>query len=281
MSAQTAAPPPVSGWTEREPRLRYDVHGSGVPVFLVMGFSMRGAAWRPQVEGLSSRWRMITFDARGIGDSDRVQGPLSMQAMADDAIRVLDAVGVDRAHLVGVSMGGMVSQVLAAGRPDRWRSLTLISTHGGGALTWLPTLRGLRHMIGAQLAGPRRRLEHLERLLYPAEWRATCDRAALDRRMLDSFGEAPVQATMTAQLAAVAQHRAPQALATTALPTQVLWGDQDILISPRHTRALASQIRDARTHVLRGAGHGLIFQCAAELNAALEAHFLAADGGAS
>lgn len=263
------------GWTSGAPRLRYTISGAGEPVLFVMGFSMRGAAWRPQVEGLSPRWRTITFDARGIGDSDPVQGPLTMQTMADDAVRVLDAVGEETAHLVGVSMGGMVAQVLAAGRPDRWRSLTLISTHGGGMITWLPTLRGLRHMIGAQLGG-RGRLGHLERLLYPPAYRASCDRDALEHRMRTSFADPPPQATLTAQLAAVTQHRAPEALYSTPLSTLVMWADEDILIPPRHTEALAQRIRGARTHVLKGAGHGLIFQGAAELNAALESHFVGA-----
>ncbi|MCA9550583.1 MAG: alpha/beta fold hydrolase [Myxococcales bacterium] len=260
--------------TSGSPRISYFLEGEGgAPVLMIMGFGMRGEAWRPQIDGLKARHPVLYFDARGLGDSDPVTGRLSMTEMAEDALRVLDDAGFERAHLVGVSMGGMVAQELALSMQHRFHTLTLIATHAGGPLTWIPKATSMRDLALVTFSDGPGRLERLERLLYPEAYRATCDRGELSQRMRRAFGARPPQATLNAQHQAVMRHRAASRLGQLRLPTLVIRAGQDRMIAPEHTRRLASLIPHARELVLPEAGHGLVFQSAAEINAALLEHF--------
>jgi 3-oxoadipate enol-lactonase len=260
--------------TRAAPRISYFLEGQGdAPVLMIMGFGMRGEAWRPQIDGLKARHPVLTYDARGLGDSDPVEGRLSMSDMAGDALRVLDDAGYGRAHLVGVSMGGMVAQELALTAQDRFQTLTLIATHAGGPLTWIPRATSVKDLVLANWSGGEARLERLERLLYPEAFRATCDRAALDARMQSSFGEPPPQVTVSAQLQAVMGHRTGHRLGQLRLPTLVIRADQDRMIAPEHVDRLAALIPGVKKLTIPEAGHGLIYQSAAQINAALLTHF--------
>src|SRR4030042_4307434 len=121
---------PPEGQARGEPAMRgqirvmgaaitYEVEGGGVPLLLIAGLGAGRWIWAPQVEALAARFRVVTFDNRGIGDSRRDSGPLSIGAMASDAVAVLDALGMARAHVAGMSMGGFVAQTVASQWPDR------------------------------------------------------------------------------------------------------------------------------------------------------------------
>lgn len=260
--------------TGEGPRISYFLEGQGdQPVLMIMGFGMPAEAWRPQIDGLSPRHPVLTFDARGIGDSDPVQGSLSMKDMAQDALRVLDDAGHERAHLVGISMGGMVAQELALLEPARFWSLSLLVTHAGGPLTWLPKAASLKDMLLSNFGGQAGRFARLERLLYPEGYLRTCDRGALDARMQLCFAEPPPQATLNAQLGAVMRHRTLRRLRTLTLPTLVVRADQDRLIAPEHVDRLVQALPRGRLVAFEDAGHGLVHQCKEPLNSALLDHF--------
>ena len=108
-----------------------------------MGFGMPGAVWGPQVDDLQADHRCCYYDHLGVGDSDRGPFLRTIPSMAEDAVRIMDDLSWDRAHVVGVSMGGMIAQELALGFGDRCRSLTLVATHGGAPIASLPTARGM------------------------------------------------------------------------------------------------------------------------------------------
>src|SRR5438067_8255185 len=94
--------------------INYDVHGQGTPLIIINGFGSSSAGLRPEfVEGLARSFRVITFDNRGTGQSDKPDAPYSLTQMADDAAGLLDAIGIDRAHVMGISMGGMIAQEVA------------------------------------------------------------------------------------------------------------------------------------------------------------------------
>jgi pimeloyl-ACP methyl ester carboxylesterase len=176
-----------------EVTLEYELHGppDGVPLLAIMGLGMPGAAWpQPLVDLLAARGaRVITFDNRDTGGSTRFTGartipplvallratlrrqmpaPYTLQAMADDAVGLLDALGIDRAHVVGISMGGMIAQLVAATHPQRTASLTSIMSSTGNLsprVAW-----GKPRALRALLSRPRRSddpqvvVDHLERL---------------------------------------------------------------------------------------------------------------------
>ncbi len=109
-----------------------EVGSGGVPVLLINGLGHSHAGWRLQLEAFGARRRAIAFDNRGTGRSSKEPGPYSMEQFADDAAAVLDSLGVGSAHVVGLSMGGFVAQLVGLRAPERVRSLVLVGTSPGG-----------------------------------------------------------------------------------------------------------------------------------------------------
>jgi 3-oxoadipate enol-lactonase len=264
--------------TPTSPALHYDVHGAeGSPVLLIMGFGMRGSMWQPQLEGLSPRHRVVTFDHRGIGESAPVQGSMTMAELAADALRVADAAGFHTMHVVGVSLGGMIAQELALAAAGRVRSLTLVATQAGGALGWLPTLEGVRLFLKANRSSGPGRLRALEELLYPRAFLETCDRRALAQRTGATVTLLAAKATRLAQLRAVLQHDTRRRLSRLRMPTLIVRPGLDVLIRPQRSDELSRLIPHARVLRYDDAGHGVVYQHASLINASLLDHFAAAE----
>ena len=250
----------------------------GSPVLMIQGFGMPGRAWAHQLPALAERHQVAWYDHRGAGNTRAAPGRYTMALLADDARRLLDHLGWQRAHVVGVSMGGMVSQELALGQRQRLLSLTLIATHGGGRRARLPTGAGALRFLQANVARPRQRIAALERLLFPPAYLARCDRRRLRAVLAADFSHPLPPRYRVSQLAAVASHDTRRRLAALAgLPVLVVKPALDLLVRPAENDRLAQRIPGARLVTFPDAGHGLIRQCAAELNALLLEHFASAE----
>src|SRR5271155_316179 len=138
--------------------LDYERGGSGPPLLLIMGMSGTALHWGERfLEALRRDFDVIAYDHRGVGASSRLEEPITIVQMAEDAVGLLDALGIDSAHIVGISMGGMVAQELALAHPERVRTLTLGCTYCGGEGSALMAPELASGMADARRSGDRER----------------------------------------------------------------------------------------------------------------------------
>lgn len=242
-------------------RIAWERRGEGHPLLLIHGLGYARWGWEPVLEGLARRFDVITFDNRGIGASDAPPGPYSAAELAADAAQVLDEAGVERAHVAGSSLGGMVAQELALSRPERVDRLVLASTHPGGPKAHPMPQRTVELMTsGASLR------TFVENALEP-DPRPELVEKILEHR--ERTGQ-PFEA-WAAQAAAGAGFDASDRLGALSAPTLVQTGDGDVVVDPRNSDLLAELIPDARVSVYPGAGHLFFWQEADRFVAELEA----------
>tara|TARA_B100000029_G_scaffold511981_1_gene607389 strand:+ start:803 stop:1573 length:771 start_codon:yes stop_codon:yes gene_type:complete len=243
-----------------------------------MGYCVPGIGWMPQIPDLSKSHRVGWFDHRGVGQTSMSPNPFEIKDLAEDALAVMDAMSFETAHVVGVSMGGMVAQELALNERSRVRSLTLIATHPGGRFAARPSLRGLFEALRILTKGAANRSTSVRNLLFPRSFLKTCDPDWLDRTMERDFGVPVPGAARRSQFRAVLGHDARSRLhRLEGLPTLIVKAGQDILIHPKQSDRLHQTIPGSTMVVMDDAGHGIIRQCAGELNRVLLDQFAAAD----
>jgi pimeloyl-ACP methyl ester carboxylesterase len=133
--------------------LNYDIYGAGEPLLMIMGLGASSAAWDPElVQDLARSFRVVTFDNRGTGQSDKPDAPYSIEMFADDASGLLNKLEIPRAHIFGVSMGGMIAQEFALRHPAQTATLTLGCTTAGGKHSVPPPPESLK-ILTAPRAG--------------------------------------------------------------------------------------------------------------------------------
>jgi pimeloyl-ACP methyl ester carboxylesterase len=235
-------------------RVYYESTGNGPALLLVLGQGMSiEAGWRT-IERLSSRFRVLAFDHRDMGRSGRSMWPYLVSQMASDGVAVLDAAGEARAHVYGISLGGMVAQELALRHPERIGGLVLGATTPGGprAIPWDPQVLTFFARVGAM--GPEEAAWAAVPYSYSERTRRHHgERIAEDiaRRMRHP----PEALAYLHQVAAAASHSTQIRLGDIAAPTLVVHGEQDMLQSPRNARMLAGAIPGAQLTLWPDAGH--------------------------
>jgi 3-oxoadipate enol-lactonase len=235
-------------------RVYYESTGSGPPILLILGQGMAlEAGWRT-VDRLSSQFRVLAFDHRDMGRSDRSPWPYLVAQMAEDAIAVLDDAGEERAHVYGISLGGMVAQEIALRHRDRVCRLVLGATTPGGpraipqdpqVLTFFTRVGAMGSEEAAWAAvpysyGERTRREHGARIAEDIAHR---------------LRHPPDALAYLHQVAAAASHSTHGRLRDIAAPTLVVHGEQDMLQSPRNAHLLAESIPNAELMTWPEAGH--------------------------
>jgi 3-oxoadipate enol-lactonase len=216
-----------------------------------MGLGMNATGWWRTIPVLSE-FRVIAFDNRGVGRSDRPPGPYTVTQMADDAVSVLDAAGVDRAHVYGISLGGMIAQEVALRHPERVRALVLgATTAGGGDLVPADEAVNAFVRLRAQMTA-----EHAVWASVPINYAKRTRLEGGDRIAQDIAQRLryPVEPEYySAQLAAAHGHDAN--VEKIRAPTLVVHGTEDVLIVPENGERLAAAIPGAELSLWPGAAH--------------------------
>jgi len=248
--------------------LYYEVTGQGEPVLLVPGLSGRGSFWTSQVAELSRDFRVIVHDHRGTGRSTHSRIRYSVEQMADDVLRLMDALGADAAHLVGHSTGGAIGQVIALEHPRRLRSLVLSATWAGPDAYFRRLFESRKGVLESQ--GLEAYLRASALYMSPPAWISAND-ALLDEQHKVALAEAaPVEVTAS-RIDAILRHDRRARLSDVRVPTLVIVA-QDDMITPRfYSDELAKLVPGARLVTLDSGGHAAPIVAAASYNAAVGA----------
>jgi 3-oxoadipate enol-lactonase len=237
--------------------IAYSVWGrrDGSPMLLIQGLGVDHRGWGLQRGAFGRRHRCIALDNRGTGHSDAPPGPYDLARMAQDAIEVLDAEGVERAHIVGASMGGVIAQIIGVLHPERVRSLTLACT-ACHHHTWRRELLAEWANVVNERGMPGLRDDAMRWLVGPRLHRRFGVFVNVLARVLIQTKPHAFVAQVDAILDASDDLRF--ALARITAPTLVITGSQDTLTPLGDAEELAELISTSRLYVLRGAAHGLM-----------------------
>jgi pimeloyl-ACP methyl ester carboxylesterase len=238
-----------------EIELDYERSGSGPPLLAIMGMSGTALHWgEPFLRPLREDFEVIVYDHRGVGDSSRLEGPTRIVEMAQNAAGLLDALEIDSAHVLGISMGGMIAQELALAHPERVRTLTLGCTYCGGEGSSLTSPQVLQRLTEGMMSGDQMRALRaaFDANISPA---AAAD-GQLYRQMLAIAAQRAVAVpVIMAQMQACMAHDTSSRLAQLTMPTLVIHGTVDEMLPVQNGRAIAARIPGSQLEVLEGVGH--------------------------
>ncbi|MDQ6811272.1 MAG: alpha/beta hydrolase [Actinomycetota bacterium] len=236
-------------------KLSYERAGSGPALLLIMGMSGTYDHWGARfLEHLREHFDTISYDHRGVGASSRLDGPVSIAQLADDAAGLLGVLGIDSAHVLGISMGGMVAQELALAHPGRVRTLALGCTYCGGPASSLTSAQVLQRLVEAMTSGDRERAVR-------TGWEVNVSPAmARDAEVYATFlalgqRRAVAVPVVMAQMQAAMAHDTSARLARLKMPTLIVHGTEDQMLPVQNARLIASLIPGSQLEILEGIGH--------------------------
>lgn len=236
--------------------LYYELRGEGEPLLLIQGMSGTHASWgEPFLAALETAgFRTLRYDHRGIGRSAAWREPFTLRELAADAVELLDVVGWERPHVLGISMGGMVAQELALAHPERIATLTLGCTYAGGPESSLTAPEDLQALSEAMMSGdPERAIRQGYEANVSSAYAADEANYAPFREMATSV-PAPLPVILL-QMQAIGAHDTSSRLAEIQAPTLVVHGTDDRMLPAANASAIVAALPDARLELLDGIGH--------------------------
>jgi 3-oxoadipate enol-lactonase len=255
--------------------LYYEVHGEGEPLVCVMGLAADHLAWTLQVPAWSRRFKTVVFDNRDAGQSFRPEGPYDVTDMAQDTLALADGLGLERFHLLGMSLGGTIAQEVALAAPDRVRTLTLVVTFAWGG-RWGREFARLWSHAAAQRSDE----EHLDWLILQTvseEFYENEQAVEFLRNVMRANPHPQPRDAFIRQLEAGARKNTRDQLGALSMPVHVIGAEHDLLVPVWKSKEIAALVPGAELSIVPGAPHGLNVERAEEFNA-LVVDFIASAG---
>ncbi|GAB4501621.1 MAG: alpha/beta hydrolase [Anaerolineales bacterium] len=238
--------------------LYYEIHGAGEPLVLISGLGYPLWQWHKMVPFLAEHFQVITFDNRGVGQSDKPAGPYSAQMLAADVAGLLDALGIEKAIIAGHSMGGFIAQALALDFPQKVAKLILCSTNFGGP-HHVPITAEAMAVLADVTGDPLTRFKNGLAVSTAPGW-AEKNPAMIEEwlqwRVANPIEFAPYQAQMAIGLGLIPEAASfEMKLPRLNLPTLILFGAHDKVVPPENAALLAQKIAGSKTVIFPDAGH--------------------------
>jgi 3-oxoadipate enol-lactonase len=255
-------------------KLNYKVEGHGEPLVMVMDLGANRRGWRSQIPFFRKHFKIVTYDNRGVGKSDKPEGPYSIRMMADDTIKLMDHLEIEKAHILGASMGGMIAQELAINHPERVLKLVLACTFACKDEVSGDTSEqaGLLHLSPAKMAAAMAKLsanKPLNRFVFGT------------LAMIQSkFMGVSAKAGLKGQIDACNSHNTLDRLPLIKAPTLVIVGTEDRLVKPVSSEVIAQNITGATLVKIEGGSHMCFMEMGALFNQKV-LDFLKAEGPSS
>lgn len=254
----------------KELQMAYEIDGLGEPLLLIGGFTMVKESWELQVAPLAKHFRVVSFDNRGVGETTVPSEPFTIAEMAADTVGLMDGLGIDSAHVFGVSMGGLIAQVLALDHPDRVKKVVLGCTTHGGRHAVQPQ-KEVMQLLG-KAADPSIPVEDSVRMRLPTVFSERFIREEPER--LEEFVRSSVQYYPTpegaaGQMGALSVFNVKKRLGEIRCPVLVITGAEDRMMPPENTRLLAEGIEGAEQYMVDEAGHSFFLEKPDEVNGVL------------
>jgi pimeloyl-ACP methyl ester carboxylesterase len=247
----------------------YKLHGQGEPLVLIMGLGGGHGGWFFQIRAFRKYFRLITFDNRGVGKTGKPGESYTTRTMADDTIGLMDCLGIDKAHILGVSLGGMIAQEVAINYPQRVRKLVLVSTTAGADETSdIPSELLRAAGVDEGSAEVDIRSVDINKLM------SSLNSLAFNRRLYKMF-VLPLSNVymkwvgtdgLLGQFEAAVGHSALDRLHLIEALTLVMTGSEDRLVPPRSSEVIASRIPNTRLVKAEGGSHTFIAEMRSRFN---------------
>lgn len=256
-------------------KIAYDIYGEGEPLILIHGYSYNKSVWIAQIDALSKNFKLITLDLRGSGESSHPEDPYTMDTLVEDLKGFMNVLKIEKAHLMGWSLGGMIIQNFVLKYPERANKLILIATHAGGSD--LPGGNFLRDSIidiyELRKTDPRLAFFKLARLIHSTKFRKKLEKnieekihelVTLEELIKDFIGNQanPLDLKYLADL----KHDTLNRLDEIKNNTLILAGAKDRLISVLMAEQMNDKMSNSSLEVIESAGHMLFFEEAPKVN---------------
>jgi len=252
----------------QEIELYYEIHGAGYPLVLIRGLGSNADHWYVQVPAFSKKYRLVIFDNRGVGRSDKPDIPYTMSMMAADTVGLMEALSIPKAHILGISMGGMIAQVIAIHYPERVNGLILSCTHCGGNRVVPPSNEVGRIFGELVLTGSEEANQKALECLFTE--RTLQEKPELAQRYQEVSKKFPPSPKfLIHQWEAVRDHDSWEDLIKIQAPTLVITGSDDVLVPPMNSTVLAERIPNARLEIIQSGGHQFLVERAEAFNQAV------------
>jgi len=239
----------------------YEIHGEGFPFIMIRGLGSNIDWWNPEfLDAMSKNFKTIIFDNRGVGRTDKPDIEYSVEMFADDTIGLMDVLDIDRANVLGYSMGGMIAQEIVLKYPERIEKLVLCATSCGGAKKVLPSPEVIeRLMKGAEGMTPEEGAEQTIQLTFTEEFIKN-NPDVIERECQAILKNSTPDFSFQRQVDAISKFNAGRRLKKVNTPTLILQGKKDVLIPPKNAEILAKLIPESRISYIDDSGHAMFSQ---------------------